>query len=117
MVAAVSSMLMPCLRHTSNVIVIVRMVSSSSSSIPASLQHNATAAWSRAKIWMIQDVFICFIGLILLQIDLEDMKIALKLQFLSVVRREKRTVHHELFTVRQAYFSPIIYNDYFSRLL
>ena len=111
MVAAVSSMLNPCLRQTMSAIVIVRMVRSSSSSIPASLQQRATTAWRRAKIWMTQDVLIFFIGFIYLQFSTEDRKFAPNLQFLPFIRPEKRTVRLKLPTVRQWDSARLIYND------
>jgi hypothetical protein len=98
-------------------IVIVRMVRSSSSSIPANLQQRAMAAWRSANIWMTQDVLIFFIGFIYLQFGTEDRKFAPNLQFLLFVRPEKRTVRLKLLTVRQRDYARVIYYDYFSKLL
>ena len=58
---AVKSTLKPRLRHISSAIIIVRRVSSSSSSAPESLHVKAVAACSRANICIIHPVFICSI--------------------------------------------------------
>ena len=114
MTAAVNSMLRFFRKHTSSTIAMVSSVSSSSSSIPASRQLNATTACRSANEWMIH------IGLILekegicLHFDAEDSKFILKKrQFIGFFSQFVTRNSHLLYIIVTFanLYTPITYNQ------
>ncbi len=127
--AAVNSMFSPFLRHMMRVMVIVRMVRSSSSSTPASLHRSATAACSSAKRCMIMPVLMFFMARIrfldsracqggkpeAVRLKSEVRNFAPILQLLLYFHHEKSAVHPFLQTIRPHAMRTYSNNVYFRK--
>ena len=111
MLAAANSTFKPFLMLISRAIIMVSIVRSSSSSTPPSLHVKATAAWSRAKMCIIQPTLIFFI--FLSQKLSEGMKLSALLQKSVSVRRRNPAAHPSLFAVRHYHKMKAKHNIYF----